>query len=183
MYNASSDLCTAIRPLIEAVSQLDDKEGCAPIKHLIGLGLMGILSSNIKISKGRRELGRRFVRLDCAEALYSVALSHYSLFGGASDSAAVSAAKEVMKIDNSLVHKPAFKKPFRPSYHPYRGFHPAGSHRGQGGRSTHFQQPYNSRSGHQTGHQQSSRDQASNPRGRGRGGKSRYSYTKTAPKN
>ena len=180
LYNASSDLCTAIRPLIEAVSLLEDKEGCGAIKHLIGLGLMGIISSNLKISRGRRELGRSFVRLDCAEALFSVAPSHRSLFGGASNSAAVAAAKEATKLDNSLVHKPRFKRPFRPSYPTTSGFHQSSSHRGQGNRAPQYQQPYNN----QYYYQKSSRGQTSGYRGRGRGGRgSKSSSSKTTPKN
>ena len=180
LYNASADLCAAVKPLIEAVSLLDDRPGCGDIKCLIGQGILGLLSSNIKISKGRRELGRRFVRLDCAEALFSVAPSHHSLFGGKSDSAAVTAAKEATKLDDSLVHKPKFKRPFRPSYSTNaqgQGFQQASGYRGRGGRAPYLQSYSQPRSS-----QNQQQQQSANPRGRGRGGKNNYSNYKSSRK-
>ena len=82
--------------------------------------MMGIFSANKKISKGRRELGRKFVRLDCADSLLSVAPTHLSLFGNSSVPEAVKQAKEATKADNTLVFVP--KKKFRPSYTPNKGF-------------------------------------------------------------
>ena len=76
--------------------------------------MMGIFSANKKISKGRRELGRKCVRLDCADALYGVPPSHYSLFGGTSDVEAAKTAKETTKTDDTIVYAPKAKK-FRPS--------------------------------------------------------------------
>ena len=110
LYYASDELCTSSRPLIEALSLLDDLPNCKQIKNLIGQGLQGIFSANKRISKGRREVGRRFVRLDCAEALYSSAPSHRSLFGSASDAEAVKQAKETVKLDTSIVFVPKKRK-------------------------------------------------------------------------
>ena len=111
LYYASDDLCTSTRPLIEALSLLDDIPNCKEVKHLIGQGLQGIFSANKRISKGRREVGRRFVRLDCADALFSSSPSHRSLFGSLSDAEAVKLAKETVKLDDSIVYAP--KKKFR----------------------------------------------------------------------
>ena len=122
LYNASSDLCSSIRPLIEAISLLDGMPEGKEIKNLVGQGLQGIFSANIKISRSRREVGRRFVRTDCAEALFSVAPTHSSLFGGPSVTDAVKQAKESSKLDDSLVYAPPPKKPFRGSSSSVKGF-------------------------------------------------------------
>ena len=119
LYYASDDLCTSTHPFIEALSLLDDIPNCKHIKHLIGQGLQGIFSANKRISKGRREVGRRFVRLDCADALYGSSPSHRSLFGSMSDAEAVKQAKETVKLDDSIVYAP--KKKFRYSDN-YKGF-------------------------------------------------------------
>ena len=110
LFYASADVCAAIRPLLEALSLLDDKGGCSKEKNLIGQGIMGMLSANIKISRGRREVARRFVRLDCSEALFSVPPSNQCLFGGTSDTDAVKKAQDVTKSDSSLVRPPVTKK-------------------------------------------------------------------------
>ena len=123
LYNASSDLCAGLRPLVEAISLLDDRVDCKNIKFLIGQGIMGALSANLKISRSRREVGRRFVRLDCAEALYSVAPTPNSLFGSSSVSEAVKQAKETTKLDDSLVYAPPVKKPFRSTHPGSKGFY------------------------------------------------------------
>ena len=110
LYYASSDICAAIRPLLEALSLLDDRCDCSSEKNLIGQGIMGMLSANIRISRGRREVARRFVRLDCSDALFSVPPSNQCLFGGTSDS--VKKAQDVTKTDGSLVRPPVTKKSF-----------------------------------------------------------------------
>lgn len=107
LFHASSDLCASMRPLIEAISQLDDIPGSASVKNLIGNGVLGIVSANLRVSRGRREISRRCVRLDCAEALFSNAPNHKSLFGGNSNLEAIKSAKEAAKVDDSYVYKPA----------------------------------------------------------------------------
>ena len=175
LFYASSDLCTAIRPLTEAISKLDDTPGCSDIKNLIGLGLRGIFSANIGISKTRRELGRKFVRLDCADSLFSVAPTHLSLFGNSSVPEAVKQAKEATKADDTLVFNP--KKKFRPSYPSNRGFQyqnyqhqnfqPRDQRRFQF--QNHYQsQPYNNQYNYQRNQFQFKPRGA---RGRGRGGR------------
>ena len=156
LYNASSDLCTSLRPFIEALDLLDDRQDCGHIKNLIGQGMMGIFSANKKISRARREIGRRCVRLDCADALYGVSPSHFSLFGGVSDSEAAKTAKETTKTDESIVFIPKPKKKIRPSYS------------SQGFQSQGFQQPpyYNNYN-----NQNTRRNQNQSQRGRGRRGR------------
>ena len=112
LFNASSDLCASLRPLIEAISQLDDIPGSASVKNLIGNGVLGIVSANLRVSRGRREISRRCVRLDLAEALFSNSPNHKSLFGGNSNMEAIKAAKEAAKVDDSFVFKPAKIKKF-----------------------------------------------------------------------
>ena len=72
LYYASSDLCAGLRPLIEAFTQLDAMGGMGELKNLVGQGVLCMMSANLRISRGRREVGRRFIRLDCAEALFAV---------------------------------------------------------------------------------------------------------------
>ena len=160
LFNASSDLCASLRPLIEAVSLLDDKDCCGDIKKLIGTSMMGIFSANKKISRGRREIGRKCVRLDCADALYGVPPSHYSLFGGVSDVEAAKSAKESTKTDDTIVFAPKPKKKFRPSYH-NQGF------QNYTGKTPNYNN-FNNYKGKAWNYQ----NQPSRGRGRGRGGKS-----------
>ena len=174
LFNASSDLCASLRPLIEAVSLLDDKDGCGDIKNLIGVGMMGIFSANKKISKGRREIGRKCVRLDCSDALYGVPPSHYSLFGGVSDAEAAKSAKDTTKADDTLVFAPKPKK-FRPSYST-QGFQKFS------GKAFNTPYNYNNNSNYKGKawwyYQNQNQNQPSRGRGRGRGGKG---YQKKQP--
>lgn len=142
LFNSSADLCASLRPLLEAICILDDRHDCKDVKHLVGLGIMGLLSANIKISRSRREVGRRFVRNDCAEALYAVAPSHSSLFGGTSVAEAVKQAKETTRLDDSLVYAPAPKKPFRPTFPLRKGFHRGSRGGARYSRNQDFRQNY-----------------------------------------
>ena len=181
LFYASSDLCTALRPLVEALSLLDDKEDCGHIKHVVGLGLMGVFSANVRISRGRRELGRRFVRLDCAEALFGVPPSHGSLFGGSSVSEALKKAQETSKLDDSLVYASKAKKPFRPAYNYYKDFQQGSRYKGAGRKNQYYRQPYNSYNSQYRSPQKSRYRNQSN-KGQGRGGKrgSKASSKKTS---
>ena len=173
LFNASADLCASLRPFIEAINLLDDKDGCGEIKNLIGVGMMGVFSANKKISKGRREIGRKCVRLDCADALYGVPPSHYSLFGGPSDIEAAKIAKETTKTDESIVYAPKPKKKFRSSY--TQGFQNS-NFTGKGGfqqsydRNNNNNYNYNNYQNNYKGKNWNSQNQ-SRGRGRGRGWK------------
>ena len=173
LYNANADLCAALRPFLEVLSALTAMKGCGNLKNLLGHGIMGICSANIRISRGRRELARRFVRLDWAEALYAVTPSHASIFGGASLEEAVKAAKESSKMDDSLVYAPKKKKPFRPTYSYFKDFqYPSPSQKGgktQGYRQTRYNQYGNNNNNYNS--YGKTRGQSQRSRGRGRGGK------------
>ena len=69
LFNASADLCAAIRPILEVLSELTKidpaivkvlsknfKIDVGLLKNLLGHGIIGIFSANIKISRGPREI-------------------------------------------------------------------------------------------------------------------------------
>ena len=78
-------------------------------------------SSNIHLSRGRRELGRRFVNLSNAEALYNTSPSHHTFFGSSSVDSAVTQAVANSKINKDLIVMPRKRK-----YFPSRSYHPGG---------------------------------------------------------
>ena len=55
------------------------------------------------ISRGRRELGRRFVPLDTTPSLYKNKLSHQCIFGGSSIDTAVQKASDSKNVNKDLV--------------------------------------------------------------------------------
>ena len=82
-----------------------------------------MVASTVKISRGRRELGRRFVPLANASALFRTTPSHKSIFGSDSTEAAVEQTMKESKCNKSLVYVPtASKHPFRASGSSYKGF-------------------------------------------------------------
>ena len=84
LFNASFDLCIALRPLMEVfdlVLAMPPNASTKNIKNLIGYCIMAVCSANLKISRGRREVARRFVRFDWAEDLYASKPSHACVFG------------------------------------------------------------------------------------------------------
>ena len=174
LFYASSDLCTSLRPLTEALSLLDDKPDCKEIKNLIGEGIIGICSANIRISRGRREISRKCVKLDCAEALFGVAPTYQGLFGNSSDIEAVKAAKEVAKSDDSFVYKPAYKKPFRSPY--TQGFLFQPQDQFKPGKNQYYQKPY-----YDSKYKSSEKTQSQGQRGRGRGQRGRGQKKSSKP--
>ena len=155
LFFASSDLCASLRPFIEAISQLDDIPGATSIKALVGKGVLGVLSANLRISRGRREISRRCVKLDCANALFNVNPTHKSIFGNSSDIEAVKAAKETSKVDDSYVfNPPKIKKTQYLSQ-------PADQYKGK---SQFFQNPY-----YEYPYKFSERKYPQNQKGKGRG--------------
>ena len=76
-------------------------------------------SSTSHLSRGRRELGRKFVPLSNAAALFRQKPSHYCLFGDTSIDKAVQSAVSKSKVNKDLVvlpKKPVYQQPFRHSY-------------------------------------------------------------------
>ena len=78
-------------------------------------------SSAVHLSRGRRELGRRFVNLTNAEALFNKAPSHYTFFGGSSVDSAVTQAVSDSKINKDLIVMPKKRR-----FIPTRSMHPGG---------------------------------------------------------
>ena len=106
LYNANSDITTCLRPLLEVISNLADFPEQNHNRVLLGVIFQGLSSASIKISRGRRELARRFVPKDNVHALYRTSPSHKSFFGGDSNDNAVEAAVKDSKTDKSLVIMP-----------------------------------------------------------------------------
>ena len=67
------------------------------------------------LSRGRRELGRRFVPLDNAPALFREKPSPCCLFGGMSVEDAIEKAVSASKVNKDLVLMPK-----RPKFQPFR---------------------------------------------------------------
>ena len=88
---------------------------------LLARVFQSMASSAVHLSRGRRELGRRFVNLNNAEALFNKAPSHYTFFGSSSVDSAVSQAVSDSKINKDLIVMPK-KRRFIPS----RSMHPGG---------------------------------------------------------
>ena len=122
-FNANWDITTCYRPLLEVISNLKDSPGHASDRVLLGRVFQGLVASTVKISRGRRELGRRFVPLANAAALFRSTPSHKCIFGGDSTEAAVEQAVKESKCNKSLVYvPPASKQPFRASGSSSKGF-------------------------------------------------------------
>ena len=113
LYNANKDLACGFRPLVALLSSLKGK-GMEHIRTPLAHVFQSMSSAINNISKGRRELGRRFVPLDSAPALFRVKPSHHCLFGFGSLEEAMTKAVETKKINKDLVHVPK-KYPFRNS--------------------------------------------------------------------
>ena len=140
LYGASSDICTSLRLLLEVYSQVAALPDSGAIRSALGHSIMGLCSANLKITRGRREVARRYVRLDWAEALYAMKPSHACMFGGSSLDEAMKAAKEASKADASLVFAPRKKRLFRPSY-PTKDFQYPRTYNSKGGRFQEYRRP------------------------------------------
>ena len=105
LYNANKDLACGFRPLLSLLSSLKGK-GMEDIRIPLAHVFQSMSSAINNISKGRRELGRRFVPLDSAPALFRNKPSHNCLFGSGSLEEAMSKAVEAKKINKDLVHVP-----------------------------------------------------------------------------
>ena len=69
-------------------------------------------SAICKISRSRRELGRRFVPLDSAPALFKIKPSPKCLFGSSSIESTIEKAVESKKVNKDLVYIPKKIKSF-----------------------------------------------------------------------
>ena len=77
---------------IEVISGLTGIPGQERNRFLLGQVYQSVVSGVSHLSRGRRELGRRFVPLANAAALFRKKPTHFSYFGGSSVSDAVQGA-------------------------------------------------------------------------------------------
>ena len=161
-YSANLDLSSGLRPLLEVLSNLKDKPEMNHNRLLLARVFQAIASSASHMSRGRRELGRPFVPLANAPALFQSKPSHFCLFGGKSLEDAVQQAVGKAKVNKDLVHMPKKRKS-----QPFRSSGPSGQSYSYG------------KSSYQPGYSQSSKKNFQGRRkprksGKGRGGKSQH---------
>ena len=118
LFDAQQDLSCGLRPLVELLSSMKGRPDLEPTRLLLARVFQSIASASSKISRGRRELARRFVPTDTARALYLRKPNHLSLFGANSVATAVTDAVAASKVNKDLVYHPKKRKvqqPFRSS--------------------------------------------------------------------
>ena len=77
LHDANKDLVCGFRPLIEVLSNLRDIPEMDNNRNMVAHVFQCMASAALKLSRGRRELGRRFVPLENANALFRTKPSHY----------------------------------------------------------------------------------------------------------
>ena len=110
LLEANKDLVCGFRPMIEVLSNLKDDPSQEGNRILLARVFQCMASSAIHISRGRRELGRRFVNFANMEALYRSKPSHYTFFGDSSVDTAVTKAVAESKINKDLIVMPKKRK-------------------------------------------------------------------------
>ena len=121
LFQANKDIVCGFRPLLEVLSNLKDQPGMESNRNLLARVFQCMSSSAVHLSRGRRELGRRFVNLNNAEALFNKAPSHYTFFGSSSVDSAVTQAVSDAKINKDLIVMPKKRR-----FIPTRSMHPGG---------------------------------------------------------
>ena len=79
-YNSNVDIVTCYRPLLEVISNLKGNLDHEKDRFLLGRVFQGLVSATTKLSRGRRELARRFVPLINTPALFRTKPTHKSIF-------------------------------------------------------------------------------------------------------
>ena len=110
LHDANKDLVCGLRPLIEVLSNIRDVSGMEHNRTLLANVFQCMASAASRITRGRRELGRRFVPLENSSALFRTKPSHFSFFGDTSDDTAVTKAVAVSKVNKNLVILPKKRK-------------------------------------------------------------------------
>ena len=87
-------------------------------RNLLARVFQLMASSASHITRGRRELGRRWVNFDNMEALYKTKPSHYTFFGDTTADEAVSKAVAESKVNKDLLFIPKKRKTAPVRYHP-----------------------------------------------------------------
>lgn len=125
LYTANKDLVCGLRPLIEVISGLTGIPGQEHNRFLLGQVYQSVASALSHINRGRRELGRRFVPLTNAAALFRKKPTHHCYFGDTSVSNAVQGAVSESKVNKDLVLMPKKRQ------QPFRLGHPGSKYAGQ----------------------------------------------------
>ena len=81
LYNCNLDITTCYRPLLEVISNLTDVPDQQENRYLLGKDFEGLSSSAIRLSRGRRELARKFVPLANTPVIFRTTPSHNNVFG------------------------------------------------------------------------------------------------------
>ena len=125
-YKANNNLTAGYGPLLQVISNLTGDESREEDRFMLGNVFFSMVASVDMMSRGRRELARRFVPLENAPSLLKSKPTHTSIFGGVSTESAVEVAVKAAKSNKDLVYKPKFqygKKPFPRGGSVGRGFH------------------------------------------------------------
>ena len=102
-YSANQDLACGFRPLLEVMSSMKNKEDMKETRQLLANVFQSMSSATCRLSRGRRELVRRFIPLDTAPGLFKQQPSHHCLFGSKSIEEALQKANDSKKINKDLV--------------------------------------------------------------------------------
>ena len=122
-YKANGDLTAGFGPLLQVISNMTGMEGMEHDRYMLGHVFHSMAATVDKMSRGRRELARRFVPLENAPSLLSSKPTHSSIFGGGSTQDALDVATKNAKKNKDLVYRPKVsKKPFQRAGVYGRGF-------------------------------------------------------------
>ena len=127
LYSANEDLSCGLRPLIQVISDLKEKD-MEETRVNLAYVFQSMASAICHLSRGRRELGRRFVPSDSATILFANKPSHTSIFGYNSIDTAMEKTIEAKKINKDLIHIPKKRKFFRSQFQQYQHFKQSGRH-------------------------------------------------------
>ena len=115
-FKANGDLAAGFAPLLHVISNMTGVDGLEHDRYILGHVFHSMASTVDKISRGRRELARRFVPLENAPSLLKSKPTHSSIFGSSSTEAALDVATKAAKQNKELVYRAkTTKKPFQRS--------------------------------------------------------------------
>ena len=141
LFEANKDLACGIRPLLEVLSSLKNVPGMEDSRLLLARVFQSMASSASYLSRGRRELGRRFVPAANVGPLFDKKPSHHCFFGSDSVKSAVTSAVSAAQVNKDLVIMPKRRiLPFRDAHPGGKNAWRGGSHRGRlSGKTSNFQ--------------------------------------------
>ena len=109
MFRACRDICASYGPFIEVLDLLGAKGDCKKERGILSEGILGVVSGVHKITRARRELFRRYFRIEVAKILYTNDPSHSQFFGGTSLGDRVKEAQDFVTTRNSMFFLPKSK--------------------------------------------------------------------------